>query len=72
MRLEALEVKDQEQSADSAIASTNKSISQAEPTSQAQSSLPAVPDTDPFLAPPAAVSIAEHTTFELKQPEQRR
>jgi hypothetical protein len=69
--LEALEVKEQEQSADSAIASTGQSISEAAPTSQAELSLPAVPDTDPIFAPPAAGSIAEHTTFELKRREPR-
>src|SRR5262245_16992590 len=70
--LNTLEGKELGQSVDSAIASTNKSISQAEPTSQAEFSLLAVPDTDPLLAPPAAGSIAEHTTFELKKPEPRR
>jgi len=45
---------------------------QAESAAQPELSLPAVPDTDPILAAPAPSSIAEHTTFELKQPEPRR
>jgi hypothetical protein len=67
-----LEIKEGEQNARPATASTNQSISQAEPTSQAEFSLPAVPDTDPIFATPAAGSIAEHTTFELNQPEPGR
>jgi len=70
--LKTLEGKEQGQTARPAIAPTNQSISQAEPISQTELSSPAVADTDPILAPPAASSIAEHTTFELKQPEPRR
>ncbi|HEY9431601.1 MAG TPA: zinc ribbon domain-containing protein [Blastocatellia bacterium] len=69
--LKTLEGKELGQSVGSAISSTDQSISQAAPASQAELSLPAVPDTDPIFAPPAAGSIAEHTTFELKRPEPR-
>jgi zinc-ribbon domain len=65
--LKTLQGKEQEQGARPAIASTNQPASQVEPTSQAELALPAVPDTDPILAPPAPTSIAEHTTFELKR-----
>lgn len=53
------------------IASTNQPASQVEPTSQAEFALPAVPDTDPILAPPVPGSIAEHTTFELKRKDSK-
>jgi zinc ribbon protein len=69
--LKTLEGKEREGSTRPAIASANQPTSQAEPISQAEISLPSVPDTDPILAPPAAGSIAEHTTFELKKPEPR-
>ncbi|MCI0489928.1 MAG: zinc ribbon domain-containing protein [Blastocatellia bacterium] len=39
-------------------------------SNQPQSQLPAAPDTDRSLATPQApTSVTEHTTFELKQPE---
>ncbi len=63
--LKTLQGKEQEQGAGPAIASTTQPASQVEPTSQAELALPAVPDTDPILTPPAPGSIAEHTTFEL-------
>ena len=65
--LKTLEGKEREQPARQAIASTNQPASQVEPNSPAQVALPAVPDTDPILVPPAPGSIAEHTTFELKR-----
>jgi len=50
-----------------AIPSTNQPAPGAVSSQQAELALPAVPDTDPILAPPAPGSIAEHTTFELKR-----
>ncbi len=47
-------------------------VSTDQATAQPELSLPPVPDTDPILSPPLPGSIAEHTTFELKQPEPRR
>jgi len=69
--LKMLGGKEREGPTGAAIASANQPASQPEPISQAELSLPSVPDTDPILAPPAAGSIAEHTTFELKKREPR-
>lgn len=63
--LKTLQGKEQEQGSSPAIASTNQPASQVEANSQAELAFPAVPDTDPILAPLAPGSIAEHTTFEL-------
>jgi len=65
--LKTLEGKERGRSARAAIAPTDQTASQFEPTLQAELALPAVPDTDPILAPSAPGSIAEHTTFELKR-----
>lgn len=35
-----------------------------------QTALPVVPDTDPLSVNPSLVSVTEHTTFQLKHPEQ--
>jgi hypothetical protein len=58
--LKTLEGKKEEQGAHSAIASTNQSVSQAEPISQAELSLPPVPDTDPILSARARFNRRTH------------
>jgi len=69
--MKTLEGKEQP-TASPAIAPASQPNSQVEPMPQSELSLPPVPDTDPILAPPPPGSVAEHTTFELKQPEPRR
>ncbi|MGH9834101.1 MAG: zinc ribbon domain-containing protein [Blastocatellia bacterium] len=69
--MKTLEGKEQ-QTAPPAIAPAGQPNQQVEPMPQSELSLSSVPDTDPILAPPAPGSVAEHTTFELKQPEPRR
>ncbi len=62
-------------SAQEALAGRGKSPLSQSSVIEAEQDIPAlisVPDTDPLISTPAPGSIAEHTTYELKQPEPRQ
>ncbi len=60
------------QSEGPAIAPAERTAVQAESAPQPELAPAPAADTDPILMPPAQGSIAEHTTYELKQPEPRQ